>query len=327
MGGRNTGHLHKYQNELNLRMASTEINRLKTISDLHRFNQLPPPEHPLISLIDYSLIAPISGTSELRWIQEFYTISLKRNVVGKYRYGQQSYDFDEGLMTFFSPEQVISVVLIEEDATTHKPSGWILAIHPDFFFGTALANIIKKYPFFNYSVREALFLSEKEENIINETLQNIRLEYQANIDQFSQQIIISQIELLLSYSERFYQRQFLTRRILNHEILSKLEEFLEEYFSNENVMNNGLPSVKEVAGNLILSPDYLSTMLKSLTGQTTQQHIHNKLIEKAKIKLSTTNLSVSEIAYELGFEHSQSFSKLFKSKTNQTPLEFRASYN
>lgn len=308
-------------------MANSEINKLKSISDLHRFNQIPPPEHPLISLIDYSLIAPSAGTSELRWIQEFYTISLKRNVVGKYRYGQQSYDFDEGLMTFFSPDQVISVELIEEDATTHKPSGWILAIHPDFLFGTSLANNIKKYPFFNYSVREALFLSEKEEKTVNEILQSIKSEYQANLDQFSQHIIISQLELLLKYAERFYQRQFLTRKISNHHVLGQLEELLERYFENEDIVYKGLPSVKDVAESLHLSSDYLSSMLKSLTGQTTQQHIHNKLVEKAKVKLSTTQLSVSEIAYELGFEHSQSFSKLFKSKTKQTPMEFRASFN
>ena len=308
-------------------MANSKIRRLKTISDLHRFNDINPPEHPLISLLDYSKIRPTPSNNELKWIQEFYTISIKRNVVGKYRYGQQSYDFDEGLMTFFSPEQVISVQLIEEDATSHKPSGWILAIHPDFFFGATLAKNIKKYPFFNYSVREALFLSEKEEGIINGILKNIKTEYQANLDQFSQQIIVSQIELLLSYSERFYQRQFLTRKVSNHQILDRLEKLLEDYFEKEASVNKGLPSVHDVAQSLTLSPDYLSTLLKSLTGQTTQQHIHSKLIEKAKVKLSTTDLSVSEIAYTLGFEHPQSFSKLFKSKTKQSPMEFRASFN
>ena len=307
-------------------MANTKINKLKTISDLHRFNQLSPPEHPLISLIDYSKINPPFENDELKWLQRFYSISIKRNIVGKYRYGQQSYDFDEGLMTFFSPEQIISVQLIEEDATS-SPSGWILAVHPDFLFGTSLARNIKKYPFFNYSVREALFLSEKEENIITGILQNIKNEYQAKLDQFSQQIIISQLELLLNYAERFYQRQFLTRKISNHQILDKLEELLENYFNGGDVIDNGLPSVHEIAQDLNLTPDYLSSMLKSLTGQTTQHHIHNKLIEKAKVKLSTTKLSVSEIAYELGFEHPQSFSKLFKSKTNQTPVEFRSSFN
>ncbi len=308
-------------------MSKSEISRLNSISDLHRFNQIPPPEHPLISLIDYSLVKHTADNNEMKWIQGFYTIALKRNVVGKYRYGQQSYDFDEGLMTFFSPDQVISVQLMEEDATTNIPTGWILAIHPDFLFGTSLAKKIKDYPFFNYSVREALFLSEKEESTIDDILQNIKGEYQANIDQFSQQIIISQLELLLSYSERFYQRQFLTRKPSNHEVLNQLEDLLESSFKENNVSLNGLPSVQDIAQNLNLSSDYLSSLLKSLTGQSTQQHIHNKLIEKAKIKLSTTNLSVSEIAFTLGFEHSQSFSKLFKSKTDQTPMEFRSSFN
>ena len=307
-------------------MSYSSPTRLKTISDLHRFNNISSPEHPLISLIDYSKINPTPENNELKWVQLFYTISIKRNVTGKYRYGQQSYDFDEGLMTFFSPEQVISVQLAEEDASSH-PSGWILAFHPDFLFGTKLATNIKKYSFLNYSVREALFLSEKEENVINGILQNIKNEYQTNLDQFSQQIIISQLELLLNYAERFYQRQFLTRKISSHQILDKLEKLLEEYFDHDDVVDNGLPSVQKIARNLNLTPDYLSSLLKSLTGQTTQQHIHHKLIEKAKVKLSTTNLSVSEIAYGLGFEYSQSFSKLFKSKTKQTPLEFRNSFN
>ena len=306
-------------------MASPKINIIKTISDLHRFNQLSPPEHPLISLLDYSLIRPPFEDNQLRWIQKFYTISLKRNVIGKYRYGQQSYDFDEGVMTFFAPEQVISVQLIEQEVNK-QPSGWILAIHPDFLFGTSLAKAIKQYSFFNYSVREALFLSEKEENLIKDILSQIRNEYQSNLDKFSQQIIVSQLELLLNYAERFYQRQFLTRKKSNHQILEKLEAWLEDYFS-EDLIDKGLPSVSNLAEELNLSSDYLSSLLKSLTGQTTKLHIQNKVIEKAKIKLSVSTLTVSEIAYELGFEHSQSFSKLFKSKTNQTPLEFRAAFN
>ncbi len=308
-------------------MPNSQTQRLKTISDLHRFNNLKAPEHPLISLLDYNKIRPTAIDNELRWIQEFYTISIKRNVAGKYRYGQQSYDFDEGVMTFFAPEQVISVQLIEEDLTHPKPSGWILAIHPDFFFGTSLAERIKKYPFFNYSVREALFLSEKEESIINGLLRNIEAEYQANLDEYSQQIIISQIELLLNYAERFYKRQFLTRKITSHQILEKLELLIEDHFNTDETINQGLPRVQQVAERLNLTPDYLSTLLRNLTGQTTQQYLHNKLIERAKVKLSTTELSVSEIAYGLGFEHPQSFSKLFKSKTNQTPLQYRSSFN
>lgn len=299
--------------------------RLKSISALHRFNNIKPPNHPLISLIDYSETQPTPVNNELKWVQEFYTISIKRNVVGKYRYGQETYDFDEGLMTFFAPEQVVSVQRIEEDRH-NRPTGWILAVHPDFLFGTTLATGIKKYSFLNYSVREALFLSEKEEQTIFDLLQNIQREYHDNLDQFSQHIIISQLELLLNYAERFYQRQFLTRKISSHQLLDKLETWLEDYFHSENFTDKGLPTVQDLSKELQLSTAYLSAMLKSLTGQTAQQHIHNKLIEKAKVKLSTTQLSVGEIAFALGFEHSQSFNKLFKAKTRQTPLQFRASF-
>ena len=308
-------------------MTDPKINRLRSISDLHRFNDIPPPAHPLISLIDYSTINPPFEDNRLRWVQEFYSISTKRDVTGKYRYGQQSYDFDEGLMTFFAPGQVISIQLPEQDTSSLQPSGWILAIHPNFLFGTPLAKTIKKYHFFNYSVREALFLSVKEEKTITGLLENIKSEYEANIDQFSQHIIISQLGLLLNYAERFYQRQFLTRKISNAQVLDRLEELLEDYFNSDEVMSKGLPSVHEMAQRLNLTPDYLSSLLKSMTGLSTQQHIHNKLIEIAKVKLSTTRLTVGEIAYHLGFEHPQSFSKLFKSKTNQTPLEFRTSFN
>ena len=307
-------------------MSPQPPTKLRTISDLHRYNNIAPPEHPLISLIDYSQIRPTPHNNELRWIQQFYSISIKRDVVGKYRYGQQSYDFDEGLMTFFSPGQVISVEQIEEDARS-IPTGLILAFHPDFILGTSLAASIKKYHFLNYSVREALFLSEKEKETIEELFNNIKTEYQATIDKFSKNIITSQLELLLNYSDRFYQRQFVTRKTSNHQILNRLEALLEQHFNSNTISDSGLPTVQNIAEELNLSPDYLSSMLKSLTGQTTQQHIHQKLIEIAKVRLSTTTLSISEIAYGLGFEHSQSFSKLFKSKTKQTPLEFRSSFS
>ena len=208
-----------------------------------------------------------------------------------------------------------------------KRTGWMLLIHPDFFWNTPLAKTIKQYEYFGYSVNEALFLSDKEESIIIGILQNIQQEYHSNIDKFSQDIIISQIEVLLNYSERFYHRQFLTRKITNNKILNRLEEILSEYFNSDDIVVNGLPTVQHIAEDLNVSPNYLSGLLKVLTGQSTQQHIHDKLIEKAKEKLSTTNLSVSEIAFELGFEHSQSFSKLFKSKTKFSPMEFRRSFN
>lgn len=294
--------------------------RYKTISDYHRFNNLPQPEHPLISIVDYAKI----NHSSMSMIFDYYTFSLKRGV-SKMLYGQHQYDFDEGIMYFMSPNQILRVE-VDENETLDR-SGWILLIHPDFFWNTSLAKTIKKYEYFNYSVNEALFLSEKEEAIINSIIKNIQQEYHSNIDKFTQSIIISQIETLLNYSERFYQRQFITRKITNHQILDRLEKLLADYFNSDDLLARGLPSVKYIADTLNLSTSYLSSLLKTLTGQSTQQHIHEKLIGKAKEKLSTTDLSVSEIAYELGFEHSQSFSKLFKTKTNLSPLEFRQSFN
>jgi AraC-like DNA-binding protein len=228
-------------------------------------------------------------------------------------------------MFFMAPGQLLR---IEHDPNTEsQQTGWMLLVHPDFLWNTPLAKTIRKYEYFDYSVHEALFLSEKEEATIVGIIQNIRQEYHSNIDKFSQDIIIAQLELLLTYSERFYQRQFITRKITNHKILDRLEETLTAWFNSDELISKGLPTVQSIAGTLNVSPNYLSNVLKMLTGQSTQQHIHDKLIEKAKEKLSTTGLSVSEIAYELGFEHPQSFSKLFKTKTQLSPLEFRQSFN
>jgi len=299
--------------------------RIKTISEFHRLRGLPKPEHPLISLIDYGSIKHSSENNPTSWIFDFYSISLKRDFGAKIKYGQQEYDFDEGVMFFISPGQVFRIE-VEEDASLKK-SGWILLIHPDFLWNTPLAKTIKQYEYFDYSVNEALFLSEKEEATITSIIQNIQQEYHANIDKFSQDIIIAQIELLLTYSERFYQRQFITRKITNHAILDRLEDLLTNYFNSDDLVEKGLPTVQYIAEALGVSPNYLSGLLKVLTGQSTQQRIHDKLIEKAKEKLSTTDLSVTEFAYELGFRHPQSFSKLFKAKTNLSPSEFRFSFN
>jgi len=286
---------------------------------------LPKPEHPLVCLVDYGLVEYQTGEKEISWVQKFYSIGLKRNMQqAKFRYGQQEYDFNEGLLSFIAPGQSMQ---LEIDNPEVKPTGWLLLIHPDFIWNTTLAKSIKQYDFFGYTVNEALFLSEKEEAIITDILLNIKREYHSNIDKFSQNIIIAQIELLLNYCDRFYQRQFITRKKSSHQILGRLENILNDYFDNDDLISKGLPTTQYIAGLLNISPNYLGSLLKTLTGQTTQMHIHNKLIEKAKEKLSTTNLSVSEIAYELGFEHPQSFSKLFKTKTQLSPLEFRQSFN
>jgi len=306
-------------------VANKQPYRIKTINEFHQFRGLSKPEHPLISVIDYASVRHSPENNQLSWVLDFYSISLKRTSNAKMKYGQQEYDFDEGVMFFMAPGQVFS---IEVGATSPaKHSGWILLVHPDFLWNTPLAKTIKQYEYFDYSVNEALFLSEKEEVTITNIIKNIEHEYHSNIDKFSQNVIIAQLELLLTYSERFYHRQFITRKITNHKILSRLEDVLTEYFSSIALENTGLPTVQYIAEALNVSPNYLSGLLKSLTGQSTQQHIHDKLIEKAKEKLTTTSLSVSEIAYGLGFEHPQSFSKLFKTKTSLSPLEFRNSFN
>jgi AraC-like DNA-binding protein len=299
--------------------------RIKTISQYHQFVGLPKPAHPLISLISFDLSKKAHYEGNISLINDFYSIALKRNFSGKMKYGQQDYDFDEGIMTFMSPGQLLSIEMTEGQYLKH--SGWLLLIHPDFLWNTPLAKNMKQYEFFSYAVHEALFLSDKEEATIINILLNIQQEYHANIDKYSQSIIIAQLELLLSYAERFYNRQFITRKINNHQVLAQLEEMLDNYFDKEDLIKLGLPTVQYISERLHVSPNYLSNLLTALTGQSTQQHLHNKLISKAKEKLSTTELTVSEIAYELGFEHPQSFSRLFKLKTNVSPLEFRQSFN
>lgn len=302
-------------------MANAQPYRISSITEIYRLMDLGKPHHPLIGIVDLSKLK--NNTDHKAVLFDLYVISMKRGC-DKLFYGQQKYDFDEGLMAFMAPGQVLRG---EENGVPHNLEGWMLFIHPDFLWGTSLANKIKKYEYFEYAVSEALFLSEKEENLVNGIVNNIRNEYQANIDKFSQNIIISHLETLLNYAERFYQRQFITRKVSNHQVLDRLEKLLTDYFNNDDLISNGLPTVQFVSDELNISTTYLRSLLKSLTGLSTQQHIHEKLIAKAKEKLSTTDLSVSEIAYELGFEHLQSFSKLFKSKTKLSPVEFRQSFN
>ena len=257
-------------------------------------------------------------------VNSFYCVALKRNFRSKMKYGQQEYDFDEGVLAFISPNQVISVS-VESDNDLHH-SGLLLLIHPDILWNTPLAKRITQYDYFSYSLNEALHLSDKEEAMVAGFMHHIEQEYSNTLDKFSQDVIIAHVELLLTYAERFYERQFLTRKINNHTVLNRLEEFLATYFNDDDLAAKGLPTVQQISEALTISPNYLSRLLKTLTGQSTQQFIHDKLIGLAKEKLSITNLSVNEIAYSLGFEHAQSFSKLFKMKTKLTPLEFRQSF-
>src|SRR5690606_18362832 len=300
-----------------------EIIQVKTISEFHRLYNLPKPLHPLISLVDYAEM--YNGVTVKCWSQSFYSIALKKNVLGKFNYGQLPYDFDEGLMSFFSPGQILNIKF-NDDLPRQEPSGWILLIHPDFLWNTTLAKTIKGYEYFGYAINEALFLSEREEDSMGILLDSILEEYSRNMDDFSKRIIISQIELLLNYADRYYKRQFITRERSNHELLTRFEELLELYFNETNDRERVLPTVQYFSEKLNKTPDYLSSVLKNTTGSNASQHIQFKIIEVAKLKLSTTTLTVSEIAYNLGFEQPQSLSKLFKKVTRQTPLEFRSLY-
>jgi AraC family transcriptional regulator, transcriptional activator of pobA len=295
--------------------------QFNSISDFHRALGLPKPLHPLVSLIDTSQIAVDKNQMPTSFFFNFYKISYKKELSGKLRYGQNYYDFDDGGLIFTSPNQLLGLTNYTEK------SGYILLFHPDFIRNYPLGKNIKNFGFFSYAANEALHVSEKEKMIILGIFKNINDELQSTIDVFSQDVIVAHIELVLTYSNRFYKRQFITRKAVSNDLLATLETLLSDYFNNEAALTKGLPTVQYLAEQLNVSPHYLSDMLRSLTGQNAQQHIHNKLIEKAKEILSGSNLSVAEVAYKLGFEHPQSFNKLFKNKTNLSPLEFRQSFN
>jgi AraC-like DNA-binding protein len=298
------------------------INRILSISDAHRMFGLPAPQHPLISVMNFTGDNVFDADKCPDDVLSFYKMTFITKLGGRLKYGQGYYDYDAGSMLFMAPNQLVGNANYGESS-----SGYILLIHPDFFLGYPLAKKIKQYGYFSYSTSESLHLSDNEKDIILSVYKIIEQELSSRIDEFSQDVAIAQIELLLSYANRFYKRQFIIRKAVNNDILQQVETLLDDYFNNGQLLTQGIPTVQFLSEQLHISPGYLSDMLRSLIGQNAQQYIRYKLIEKAKEKLSTTSLNVSEIAYELGFEHSQSFSKLFKSKTNLSPLEFRAGFN
>lgn len=298
--------------------------KISSISALHQVLGLGKPSNPLISVFNFDEVELEPETILSAITTDFYVVAIKKDCAGgKCKYGQQYYDFDEGIMYFIAPHQVLQF----EDVLLNGVKGFVLVVHPDFLQSYPLTTAIKEYGFFSYATNEALHLSPKEEKSVMDIVDNISREIDANMDAFTQDLLVSNIDLLLKYCDRFYNRQFLTRKKANNDLLVKLETLLDDYFKGEQLLSKGIPTVQYVAGALHLSPNYLSDMLRVQTGQTTQQHIQNRVIEKAKELLSTTNKSVSEIAYELGFEHPQSFHRLFKSRTAISPLDFRASFN
>ena len=298
------------------------MNAINSVSEFHRLLSLPAPKHPLVSVINLAESIFLEDDIWKGFVNRFYCVALKREAKGKIRYGQQHYDYDKGVLSFTAPNQVQYLDLHNMECG----SGYLLIFHPDFLLKHPLAGTIGNYGYFSYSVNEALHLSADEEDDLIAILLKIDKEC-VHIDKHTQEIILSQIELLLNYSNRFYERQFITRKNNNYELLTKFEQFVDLYFNANEAGHHGLLTVQRIAEHMNLSPNYLSDLLRVHTGQNTQQHLHEKLIEKAKEKLSTTSASVSEIAYNLGFEHAQSFSTLFKKKTKMSPLEFRQGFN
>jgi len=304
-------------------MNTTEVTHVKSISELHGYLGLPKPKHPLISVVNVEDVVFPDIDQDFRYTQGFYFISMKKGVNDKIQYGQESYDFDDGIMALIKPNQIIKLNPVRSKST----SGWMLMFHPDFLAGYPLMEKINQYGFFSYDIHEALHLSEAEEKMLLKLIQNIREEYDHAIDAHSQDVIVAQLELLLSYTNRYYSRQFTTRKKANSTLLGALDKVLNSYFEEGRSLISGFPSVSELVVELNTSKSYLNDLVKSHRGCTTQQYIQMAVVENAKLKLSNTDLTVSEIAYSLGFQYSQSFNKFFKKHTNTTPLVYRSGFN
>lgn len=304
-----------------MKPTAPNIKHIPSVKEAHAVMGLPSPLHPLITIIDHAATSNYEAAPHEKMMFGLYNITIKKSFKGILKYGKNHYDFDDGTMSFIAPNQVISV---DGDAERNS-DGWSLLFHPDLIRQYPLGNAIKNYGFFSYEVHEALHLSDEEEKTIEGIVQQIQKEISSRLDHFSQDVIVSNLELLLSYCNRFYNRQFITRKMANNDLLANFERLLAAHFNNDTITT--LPTVATLANALHVSSAYLSDMLRNVTGLNTQQHIHEKLIEKAKALLTTTNASVSEIAYQLGFEHPQSFSKLFKSKTHVTPVLYRNTFN
>lgn len=305
-----------------MKTDTPKLAKLESIREIHRMLDIPGPAHPLITLLDTREERINLSRLPVSYVTTLYKISFVSKLGGQFRYGQGYYDFDEGSMIFTAPNQVVGSTAIYKGN-----EGYSLIFHQDFLQGFPLATKIKQYGFFSYASNEALHLSEQERTTVSSIFTIIQEELNSRIDDFSQEVVIAQIELLLSYAKRFYKRQFLTRQAATSGLLQNFEKLLNTYFGEDKALNGGVPTVQYLADQLNYTPNYLSDMLRSLTGLNAQQHIHERLIQKSKELLSTTTLSVTEIAYQLGFEHSQSFSRLFKIKTKLSPVEFRATYN
>ena len=274
--------------------------------------------HPQVSVIDLSKAKPIRHA---RQTFSFYAIFLKEVKCGELLYGRNRYDYQEGTLVCLAPGQVIGV---EDNGETYQPKGWALVFHPDLIRGTTLGQHMKEYTFFSYEVNEALHLSERERQLVIDCMQKIRLELEHAIDRHSRRLVAIQIEVLLDYCLRFYERQFITRTTVNHDVLTRFERLLDDYFNDDRAQREGMPTVKYCAGELCLSPNYFGDLVKKETGKTAQEYIQLKLIDVAKDRILDPAKSIGQVAYELGFQYPQHFTRLFKRITGRTPVEYRS---
>lgn len=294
------------------------ISRLKSIDEYNRILGTRT-QHPLVSVADFSEIERIPHVCKEF---SFYCIFFKELECGTFQYGRSQYDYQEGTLLFISPGQIAGV---NDGGYTYNPKGLALMFHPDFLYGTPLANRMKDYSFFSYASNEALHMSDREKEIITGCFKQIREELDHTIDKHTKQIISSYIESMLNHCERFYDRQFITREISNRSVISKFERYISDYFNSALPASDGIPSVQQCAAHVCLSPNYFGDLIKRETGITPQEYIHKYIISLAKHRLSEGELNVSEIAYELGFKYPHHLTRMFKKMTGMTPNEFRNS--
>ncbi len=297
-----------------------EIYRIENITQLNQMMNQTATKHPLVAVVDFSKVKDFDK-SNAKITSSFYSVMLKEKCEGSIKYGRQYYDFQDGTLIFIGPEQVITMDIENKE----EAEGWGLFFHPDLIRGTSLGLKIREYSFFSYDTNEALHISESEKQTFVECLKKIEEELSLNMDKHSQTLIVSNIELLLNYCNRYYDRQFITRHTNNKGTLAVFETVITSYLDSDSIKTEGLPTVKYCADKLNLSPNYLSDLMKKETGKNAQEHIHFHLIERAKNQLLSSSGSISEIAYNLGFEYPQYFSKMFKKKTGMTPAEYRNS--
>ncbi|WP_420401698.1 helix-turn-helix domain-containing protein [Flagellimonas sp.] len=297
-----------------------DIIKIDSISQVHDFFQLPKPKHPLVSVLPITDEMTNYNYGDHSYIFGFYQISLKSGISGYLTYGRSSYDFQEGTMVFMKPNQIVKV---ENNQAYKGASGWTLLFHPDLIQRSELGKLINSYSFFNYETNEALHISEEEKNALTDLVHKLEQEYSLNLDKHSQELIISNIDLLLKYCKRYYDRQFFTRTNLNKDLISQFEQIIATYYNSDKARGLGVLTVNFCANKMHMSPNYLGDLIKNETGISAKEHIQEYLIQNAKTKILSTNKSISEIAYDFGFEYPQSFNKLFKSRTGFTPTQYR----